>query len=669
MRVGRALSSSAIAVLLCAAAVVASVAATPAPVPAAAKATVTAAPPPPAATPSGRTLDAADVNAWLDGFVPYALATADIAGSVVVVVKDGQVLTARGFGYADVAAKKKVDPELTLFRPGSVSKLFVWTAVMQLVEAGKVNLDADINGYLDFKIPPRDGKPVTLRNLMTHTPGFEETGKHLFVRDVAELTTLRHALSRWVPERMHPPGEVPAYSNYGAALAGYIVERVSGEPFAAYIEKHIFLPLGMEHSTFVQPLPAPFEATMSKGYTRASEPPKPYELVGPTPAGSSAVTGSDMARFMIAHLQDGHYGAAEILKPETARLMHTPTNMPTPPFPGMPLGFYREDRNGHVVIGHGGDTELFHSDLHLFLNDGVGIFISLNSAGGERARDFVRALLLNQFADRYFPASPAESLPTLGTAKRDAAVATGSYWASRRSSSNFFLLFNLAGEMTITATPDGELITPQIKTPGGGIKHWREVGPFLWQEIGGTELLKVIVTDGKVHHFSLDDFPAVEIFQPVPAAFDASWNLPLFYASSVILVLTVLLWPIAAIVRRRLGRPSAVVGRAATLGRLVRITALVNVLAVAGWLTLISRMVVDIASMNDSLDPWLRLLQLLALVGVIGALVACFNAFVVWRDKSRGWWGRLAAVLLALACLDFAWLIVLLRLMGPSLDF
>ena len=376
-----------------------------------------------------------------------------------------------------------------------------------------------------------------------------------------------------------------------------------------------------------------------------------------------------MARFMIAHLQAGHYGAAEILKPETARLMHTPTNMPTPPFAGMPLGFYREDRNGHVVIGHGGDTELFHSDLHLFLDDGVGFFVSFNSAGNDGARDNVRTLLLNGFADRYFPPPRAETLPTLASARQDAAFVAGNHWASRRSSRNFFTIFNLAGEMSIEATPDGELVTPFMKTPGGGVKHWREVGPFLWQEIGGRQLQKVILTNGKVDHFSFDDFPAVEVFQPVPAAFRASWNLPLFCVSLAILVMTTLLWPISAIVRRRLGRPSAIVGRAATLRRLMRFTALINVLSVVGWLTLVSVLVKNIALMNDSLNPWLHLLQLLGLMGVVGAIVACVNVGVVVRDKSRGWWGRAAAVLLALACLDFAWLIVLLHVMGPSVDF
>src|SRR5215472_2006149 len=118
-------------------------------------------------------ITAEDLNAWLDGYLPYALATGDIAGTVVVVVKDGQIVTERGYGFSDVEKRKPVDPKLTLFRPGSVSKLFTWTAVMQMVEQGKIDLDADVNTYLDFKIPPRSGNPVTVRDLLTHRPGFE----------------------------------------------------------------------------------------------------------------------------------------------------------------------------------------------------------------------------------------------------------------------------------------------------------------------------------------------------------------------------------------------------------------------------------------------------------------------------------------------------------------
>src|SRR4029078_12864963 len=191
--------------------------------------------PPITAAPAGTPeLSATDVNAWLDGFMPYAIARGDIPGAVVVVVKDGQVLTERGFGYANVAKKTKVDPKATLFRPGSISKLFTWTALMQQVEQGKVDLNADVNQYIDFKILPYKGKPVTVLNLMTHTPGFEEAVRHLITLGPKEVP-FDTLLKDWGPTRIYAPGTTPAYSNYGASLAGYIVQRTSGEPFNAYL--------------------------------------------------------------------------------------------------------------------------------------------------------------------------------------------------------------------------------------------------------------------------------------------------------------------------------------------------------------------------------------------------------------------------------------------------
>jgi CubicO group peptidase (beta-lactamase class C family) len=155
-------------------------------------------------------LTAEDVNTWLDGFVPYAIGRGDIPGAVVVVVKDGQVLTSRGYGYADVAKHKKVDPATTMFRPGSVSKLFTWTALMQQVEQGKVDLNADVNKYIDFKIPPYQGKPVTVLNLMTHTPGFEEAVKDLITVSEKDYVQFDALLKRWIPKRIYAPGTTPA---------------------------------------------------------------------------------------------------------------------------------------------------------------------------------------------------------------------------------------------------------------------------------------------------------------------------------------------------------------------------------------------------------------------------------------------------------------------------
>ncbi len=191
------------------------------------------------------------LEAWLDGFLPYALATGDVAGAVVVVVKDGSTLLQKGYGYADVATRKPVDPATTLFRPGSISKLTTWTAVMQLVEQGKLDLDADVNGYLDFKIPARDGQPITLRNILTHTPGFEERIKDLIIAEGTPFDPLDVYLKKWVPTRIFAPGTTPAYSNYATSLAGYIVARVSGLSFDDYVDQHILAAAG--HGTFDVP--------------------------------------------------------------------------------------------------------------------------------------------------------------------------------------------------------------------------------------------------------------------------------------------------------------------------------------------------------------------------------------------------------------------------------
>ena len=337
-------------------------------------------------------LTAEDLNAWLDGYLPYALHTADIAGAVVAVVKDGQILTERGYGYSDVAARAPVDPKLTLFRPGSVSKLVTWTAVMQLVEQGKIDLDADVNRYLDFKIPPREGQPVTMRNLMQHVAGFEEQAKGLISED-PKAPGFEALLKQWVPQRVFAPGSTPAYSNYGASLAGYMVQRVSGESFDSYVEKHIFQPLDMQHSSFRQPLPADLAPLMSKGYELASEAAHPFEIIGPAPAGAMSSPAEDMAHFMIAHLQNGEYHGNRILSAATAEMMHNSPLTLLPPLNRMELGFFETNINDREVIGHLGDTDYFHTSLHLFLQEGVGFYVSFNSAGKSGAAHSLRTAL------------------------------------------------------------------------------------------------------------------------------------------------------------------------------------------------------------------------------------------------------------------------------------
>lgn len=609
-------------------------------------------------------LTKADVDAWLDGFMPYALKAGGIPGAVVVVVKGGQPLTMRGFGYSDVKAAKPVDPNTTLFRPGSVSKLFTWTAVMQLVQAGKLDLDKDVNTYLDFKIPPRDGKPITLRNLMTHTPGFAETAKYLIKYDT-KPEPLRKVLSRWVPERIYAPGTMPAYSNYGASLAGYIVERVSGEPFDTYIQRHIFAPLGMTHSTFDQPLPPNFRPLMSNGYEYGSDDPKPYEVIPMAPAGALAASGADMGKFMIAHLDQG--GA--LLNPATAQLMHAPANKPFSALPPMALGFYHEDRNGLNIVGHGGDTIFMHSDLHLFLDKNVGLFLSMNSTGKAAAVHPLREQLFEDFADRYFPA-PAQNLPTASTAKSHGETMSGHYVSSRAGGFNFTRLLAMLGETSVGVDKSGYLIASTITDPSGTPRKWREVGPWIWQEANGTDKLEAVLdANGHVKMFSITPYAAIIEFLPAPASMNAAWILPVGGAALLVMLIAGTGWPTVALVRRRYKYASELSGRPLLLHRMTRATAWLYLAVVVGWALVLIAIAKDLTALNGGLDIWIRLLQLILIAGIVGTLATIWNAYRVAHAPGRHRIATIWAILIALAAALLAWLCIDAGLLTASLNY
>ncbi|MBA3603610.1 MAG: serine hydrolase [Parachlamydiaceae bacterium] len=342
-----------------------------------------------------------NVGAFFDGFMPLQIEQANIAGAVVAVVKDGGLVFAKGYGYADTAKKTLISPEMTLFRPGSISKLFTWTAVMQQVEQGKLDLDRDINDYLDFKIPPAFDKPITLRDIMTHRAGFEEALKDLIVGSSNDLHPLSEYLQSHMPSRIFPAGVTPAYSNYATTMAAYIVERVSGQNFNDYVEEHIFKPLDMNNSTFHQPLPDALKTSMSNGYILGSGDPKPFELFQGSPAGALSTSAVDMTHFMIMHLQKGQYGNVPVLKPETIMQMHARQEGWPKSMNAMCLGFYEQSQNGHRIIGHEGHTILFHSKLFLIMDAYTGVFISYNSAGQSKLDPC--GILFDKFMDRYFP--------------------------------------------------------------------------------------------------------------------------------------------------------------------------------------------------------------------------------------------------------------------------
>ena len=619
--------------------------------------------------PAAAELTRADVEAWLDGFVPYAMGTGDIAGGVIVVVKDGEVLAQKGYGYADVESKRPVDPQRTLFRAGSVAKLVTHTAVMQLVEQGKLDLDADIARYLDFPVPDADafGKPVTLHNLMTHTGGFEELVRGLMARDPRRHMNLETYAKATKPSRIFPPGEVPSYCNYCVTLEGYIVQRVSGEDFDDYLDQHIFAPLGMSSSTFRQPLPKQFEEQMAKGYPVASQPPGYFELVGPAPAGSLSTTGADMARFMIAQMQAYSGAAQPLLRHETAQRMQTTMFRPVPPSLGMSIGFFERDRNGHRVREHGGDTQFFHSKLAMFMDDNVGIFMSFNSSGKEGAVHPLRESIFARFADRYFPAPLPESAPAQDAVAKAQLVA-GRYAPSRRAETTFFKLFTLLGQASIAPKEDGVLTVPGLSELNGQPKEWQVTGPLVWRESRGPEQLAVKMDGDRVEMLSPDEVGGILVMLPVPWQQSGAWILPLILVAIVILSLTVVAWPIAAWRRRRRGTPLALSAREISWYRLVRVVAIVDLVFLIGWIALVAAGNADLAVYDGHLDLSFYVLHLLGFIGAVGAIVAIWNGWLAIAGK-RGWKSATWNVGLAASCVAISWFAFAFHLVRFTLKY
>jgi CubicO group peptidase (beta-lactamase class C family) len=616
-----------------------------------------------------RELDRADLEAWLDGFMPRSLELADIAGAVVLVLKDGRVLLQKGYGYADVAREIPFDPELTMLGVGSVSKLFTWTAVMQQVGSGALDLDRDINDYLDFKIPRRFGRPITLRNLLTHTAGFEERLFRQLPADAAPRSLGEYLKGVPVPERIDPPGELLAYSNYGAMLAGHIVEIVSAEPFVDYVERHILRPLGMERSTFQRPLPDPFAKYMAQHYHLASGetlPPDNEEPAG-DPSGHLSTTASDISRFMLAHLQRGAYGEVKLLSPEMTQLMHAPAFYPLPGAPAMALGFFRGDYNGRRVLAHAGDLTGFHADLELLPDEGVGFFIGLNSdglGGPISASHHLRTALFRNFMDRYFPAPPSPDEPTTPTAKEHARVAAGEYEMSRRPEGDFMKAFYLAARIAVRSNDDGTIETPGLLSSRlGRPQRWREIGPFIWREVGGRARLHMKVENGRVKAWLSDDLYSF-VLRPVPPLTSAALNLPLLAAAAAALVLTALLGPVSAQIRRRCGLRNELDKREARAARLARLAAMMGAVYVAGWGVVL---MADVPSKAGS-ESWIRLVQLIGLLCGLGAGAAIWNTWLTFKGR-RHWGARIESLTMALALLYLMWFSFVFKLISIGLNY
>jgi CubicO group peptidase (beta-lactamase class C family) len=348
-------------------------------------------------------IDSAGLVRLVDSAMAAGMAAEGISGAAFILVQGGRVVLAKGYGQADVAAGRAWDPERTIFPIASITKLFTATAVMQLADRGLIDLNADVNRYLrSVRVAANYSQPVTAAQLLSHTAGFDELpGRR--VRSASELVPLKRFLATRLV-RIRPPGLMTSYSSFGMALAGLLVEDVSGRSYQDYLRQHILKPLAMTRSHVA--LPGESSPDLAVAYERQGDTlvPVPYEMYQTPPTSSLLSTAAEMGHFMVAQLQNGRYGKHRILSDSAARLMQRQYATMHPRIPGWTLGFQVNDLNGRYLIEHGGDIGGFSSLLTLLPREGVGFFVAQHLEGSNLRFD-LRQLIL----DRYFPRPlPAE---------------------------------------------------------------------------------------------------------------------------------------------------------------------------------------------------------------------------------------------------------------------
>jgi CubicO group peptidase (beta-lactamase class C family) len=613
--------------------------------------------------PQQHALEASDLESFFDGIVPLQLERSDVAGASVMVMQGGQVLLRKGYGYADLKSRKPVDPAATIFRLASISKLFTWVSVMQLVEQGKLDLDTDVNRYLDFQIRPAFSRPVTLRNLMTHTGGFEEENRDIIVTNPKQAVTLRDFLIRNQPRRLFPPGTIPAYSNYGVGLAGYIVQRTSGQPFEQYVEQHIFAPLQMVHSTFYQPPPTLLRRLPSEGYpTDTEKPPIGFEIFNPVSAGGVSSTAADMGRFGQALLNGGELDGNRILRPETLQAMWTPQWRSSDQMPPICMGFYETWRNDLHWIGHEGDLVAFHSLFMLEPSRKLMLFISYNSAGGGEK---TRPEIIDMFTDRYFPGQTKQSFVSLP--RKELTAIEGVYQSTRREDSTSLKLLAFLSQRVARVDKMGALHLSNIKDLRDHPIKWKPIGKDLWQEMDGQQRVFAI-RDQANHIVRLAyDFPGVQS-QRVPW-YEHKGPVLTAVAASLLVLLVVILAPVIRQARRvfpgHRPTPSPQPGTQ-WLPRTTQVASLV-------WVILFAALgaVLVALSGNDAMPPtsvWDKYLVLMNFVTALAlglSLFVVFSAIRTWSRVKLRQITRVKYAVVAIACFFLSWVSLHWHLLGP----
>jgi CubicO group peptidase (beta-lactamase class C family) len=445
-----------------------------------------------------------DFDQDLDQFMNKALEENNVAGAIVVVVKDGEILLEKGYGYSDITSSKKVDPLVDQFQIASVTKLFTATAALQLVEQAKIDLNTDINTYLKtYQVENEFSSDLTLYHLLTNTGGFGENVIGIYYDELFDdIIPLDNTIKETMPKMVRNPGEVIQYSNHGFALAGYLVENISGIQFNEYVENNIFAPLGMTNSSYY--LNKSNKDVISKGYSYSSDGfvEKQLGTIAVHPAGSITSSANDMGKFLLAHMNDGELNGNRILSEELSKEMKTQQFAQNSILSGYGLGFFQNYKNSDIYM-HDGDTDSFTSQLSLHPEKEIGYFISYNTMDDGVLRDQFEEFFYGYHDIPLFQNNYKAESFTPNT--DDLSEFSGDYVFVQRITDGVLKIRGLFLKMTVKFDSDNNLVFKVFDSKMGGTYEHYEDNIFIKKENNKKVLLKTgsdgqkyIVIDMKV---------------------------------------------------------------------------------------------------------------------------------------------------------------------------
>ncbi len=596
-----------------------------------------------------------EFSTYMDHYILEKMTGNHIPGSVLVYIKDGRIFYKKGYGFADIESKTPVTSDKTVFRIGSVSKLFVGTAVMKLVEQGRLDLNQDINSYLKaFKVPTNNKRPVTLKHLLTHTAGFDDLVLNRSTLNKEDRMEFGQYLRQHIPDIFIESGEVTSYSNFGVNLAAFIVEEVSGTQFHRYVKENVLNPLLMKNSSYM-PLPGLMKNKATPYlYKNGKYHVFPHDYMHDYASGALLSTGSDIANFMLMHLNKGQFNGKQILIKSTIDMMHRQQFTNYPSFPGMAISFIEGKINGKHVLWHNGWHAGFQTLLLIIPDYKSGFFVSFNSDDDAHGAHFhLDEAIRDRIMNKYYP---GENKPY--EKKSNETVITipdsieGWYRNNRFTRTKFTKLAVFLADSKVSILGDDTILYKK--------KKYNRINNLLFEpEDKKDQLAFEISENGIVKHMFLKSKP-VKTWDRVPFYESSVFHLTLLGISGAFFLAAMILTPIIVYRKSKAGDKSNLYH--IRLWKLKGAIASLNIVSmlVIAWVLLASAHI----SFKWEIPLLLNLILMIQPIIFVLWMILTGSTIVYWKQRQKQLWEIIFISFFIFACLLYFYFVVYWNLTG-----